>query len=264
MTFNTIPIGNYIHGTSILHRFDPRIKLISLTIIVIGIVIGHGWLPLVIGGCYTLSAIFLSGIDIRFLFRSLKPFVWLLLITFFLNALFARGHIIIEAPLPSGGITSEGIEIGLLYSIRIGLLILVASLMTLTTEPIMLIDSIEYLMRPLKKIKMNPHDIALAMVITLRFIPLLLEEATKIVKSHRARGFNPSRNITKNVKYLPLLFLPLFVSAVDRAHKLAISMDARLFQVGYPRTRYTNLMMTSSDWLALVASVIVTLSMIVI
>jgi energy-coupling factor transport system permease protein len=264
MSFNNIPIGNYIYGTSVIHRLDPRIKLITLTVFVMSIFISNGLIPLAIGGWYIFTAIFLSGIDGRLLLRSLKPFIWLILITFILNAIFVQGHIIIRAPLPSGGITAEGIETGLLYSVRIGLFIAASSLVTYTTEPIMLVDSIEYLMRPLEKVKINPHDIALAMVITLRFIPILLEEATKIVKSHRARGFRPSKKMIKNVKYFPIFFLPLFVSAVDRAQKLAIAMDSRLFQSGKPRTKYITLMMTSHDWLAFAMSVVITLCMVMV
>ena len=190
------------------------------------------------------------------------PFKWLIILTVILNVLFVGGHILIEAPLPYGGITLEGLNIGLLYGARISILVITASLLTLTTEPVVLVDGVEKLLQPFSRVGLKPHEIALAMVITIRFIPVLLDEAVKIRKSHAARVLRPV-GIRDNLKSVSLLLLPLFTSAVHRAEDLATAMESRLYRSEAQRTRYNEIRMTRKDWVVITVSLLFVLCMVV-
>ena len=255
MSIRDITLGQYVHGGSLLHRLDPRTKLFSTFLVMGGLFAQNTWEPAAVGLVFAALACALSGLPPFFLLRGVLPFRWLILMTVLLNLLFTGGHILIEAPLPFGGITAEGLDSGLLYGARIGLLVLVASLLTLTTEPVVLVDGIEKLLRPFARFGLQSHDIATAMVITIRFIPVLLGEAVKIRKSHAARGLRPA-GLIANLKSVSILLLPLFLSAVRRAEHLAIAMDSRLYRTGAVRTRYRELRMRRRDWLALGVSLV--------
>ncbi|MFA6472904.1 MAG: energy-coupling factor transporter transmembrane component T [Candidatus Latescibacterota bacterium] len=256
-----ITLGRYIYGVSLLHQLDPRTKLASILLIMSGLFIKDSWYPLGIAGLYTVIAALLSGLPFFYLVRSLTPFKWLIILTVVLNVLFVGGHILIEAPLPYGGITAEGLNLGLLYGARIALLVITASLLTLTTEPVVLVDGVEKLLRPFSRFGLKPHEIALAMVITIRFIPVLLDEAVKIRKSQAARGLRPA-GMRGNLKSVSILLLPLFTSAVHRAEDLATAMESRLFNSGSQRTRYNEICMTRKDWIVIAVSLLFVLCMI--
>ena len=134
MSLKDITLGHYIFGTSLLHRLDPRTKLLSICIVMVGLFTGSGWTAPIIAAAFTCAAWVVSGFSFSSIVRSLLPFKWLILMTVVLNILFVGGHIIFEAPLPYGGITREGLEFGLLYGVRITLLIVSASLLTMSTE----------------------------------------------------------------------------------------------------------------------------------
>jgi energy-coupling factor transport system permease protein len=263
MSLKDITLGRYVYGTSILHRLDARTKLVCLLIIMCGLFGFNGWHTLLYTGLYIGIACALSGLNPSFLARSILPFRWLILITVLLNILFVGGHILIEAPLPYGGITKEGLSLGVLYGARITMLVLAASLLTLTTEPVVLVSGVEKMLSPLAKTGFKPQELALAMVITIRFIPVLLDEATKIRKSHKARGFNPNRGMAARLKSVSLLLLPLFTSSIRRAEHLAVAMDCRLYRSEARRTRYKDTRMSFCDWAALVITVLFVLGMIV-
>jgi len=223
---------------------------------------GKGYYPALIALGFAIAAGALSGLPFSYILRSILPFKWLIIITVLLNCIFTGGHILVEAPLPYGGVTSEGLEYGILYGARIAILVLIASIMTLTTEPVVLVDGIEKLLRPFARFGLRPHDIALSMVITIRFIPVLLDEAVKIRKSHAARGLRPA-GIRANLKSVSILFVPLFISAIRRAEELAVAMESRLYRSGEHRTRYREIRMASRDWAALAAACIFASAMIV-
>lgn len=264
MSLKDITLGRYVHGTSIIHRLDPRTKFISLLLLMGGVFGGKSWPALIVAGLFTMTACLLSGLSPRYMVRSLMPFKWLILVTVVLNMLFVGGHILVEAPLPYGGITREGLEFGLLYGGRITLLVLAASLLTLTTEPIILVAGVEKMLAPLSKIGVRPHEVATAMVITIRFIPVLLDEAVKIRKSHAARGFDPGKGLGNRLKSVSLHILPLFGSAIRRAEHLAIAMDCRLYRCEAQRSRYKEIRMAASDWTALAISGIVSIGMVML
>lgn len=261
MSFRDITIGRYVHGDSFLHRLDPRTKLVASFLVMGALFAGGGVKAVLAAFGFAVVAAYLSGLPVSYIFRSVLPFRWLIFITVILNVVFTGGHIVLEAPLPYGGFTSEGLEYGFLYGARIVILVFIASLLTLTTEPVVLVDGVEKMLRPFSRIGIHPHDIALSMVITIRFIPVLLDEAVKIRKSHAARGLRPV-GFRANLKSVSILFVPLFISAVRRAEELAIAMDSRLYRSGVHRTRYREISMISRDWGVLAITVVLAVWMV--
>ncbi|MCE5249996.1 energy-coupling factor transporter transmembrane protein EcfT [bacterium] len=264
MSLRDITLGRFVYGTSFLHRLDPRAKLVCLLIIMCGLFGMSGWRPLLFTGLYTALACAMSGLTPFYLARSIMPFKWLILVTVLLNVLFVGGHILVEAPLPYGGITKEGLMLGTLYGSRIALLVLAASLLTLTTEPIVLVTGVEKMLYPLSKIGMKPQELAIAMVITIRFIPVLLDEAVKISKSHAARGFNPNRGLKARLKSVSMLMVPLLTSSIRRAEHLAVAMDCRLYRSEVQRTRYREIHMSFRDWAVLSVTAVFVLGMTIV
>jgi energy-coupling factor transport system permease protein len=208
-------------------------------------------------GLAIVTACAISGIPARYLARSLIPFRWLILLTFFLNVLFTGGRILVAGPLPFGGITAEGLVSGTIYSLRLLLLVMGASLLTLTTQPVMLVAAVEKLLAPFKWLGFNTQDFALSMMITIRFIPVLIDEAVKIRKSYVARGFNPDRNFAARMQGMSMLMLPLLNSTFRRAEELALAMECRLYRGDAARTRFFELSMAGRDWLALIVVLVV-------
>ncbi len=262
MAIKDITLGKYVHSDSFLHRLDPRAKLISLLLIMTGLFAADGSASLLAAGVFTFCAASLSGLRWLYIARSLLPFKWLILITLALNVLFVGGHIIIEAPLPYGGITAEGLSAGLVYGTRLALLILLASILTLTTQPVVLVAGIEKLLHPLTLLKVDPHEIAIAMVITIRFIPVLLGEAEKIRKSQIARGLRPGGSPIARMRSMVHLVMPLVLSSLRRAEELAVAMECRLYRGTGNRTRYHDIRMKSWDWTVIGGTLIFTLGII--
>ena len=251
MSMKDIALGRYIHGDSLIHRLDPRAKLLSLFAVMAAVVASSDKATVAAGACFTIFACLLTGLGTRLMLRSLTPFFWLIVITVVLNLLFTGGHIVVPGPLPYGGITSEGIAVAILNGGRIVVVVVLAAILTLTTEPVTLVDGIELLLAPLKAVGVRPGEIALSMVITIRFIPLLIDEAEKIRKSHRARGLRPGGSIARRLHTLPLLFLPLFHAAFRRADALAAAMECRLYRPDAERTSLVEMRFAALDYLAL-------------
>ena len=232
-----ITLGQYFPGNSFLHRLDPRMKLIiTLALIVLVFfvkgLIGYALLYGLIVGCAALSRI-----SPRFLIKGMKPILFIIVLTFALNALFASG----DTVWLSWGfltITREGVTNAVFMALRLVFLMICTQLMTLTTSPIALTDALERLMKPLKKIGFPAHELAMMMSIALRFIPTLLEETDKIMKAQSARGADfESGNLLRRAKAMVPLLVPLFVSAFRRAVELALAMEARCYHGGRNRTR---------------------------
>lgn len=241
-----ITIGQYIPGNSLIHRLDPRTKiLITLGYMIILFVLNNFY-----GYIFPLSliilAVVLSGISPRYILKGLKPLVFIITLTFILNSFMIKGRVIYKiGPLD---ITYEGLSQGAFMAIRLILLIVGTSLLTLTTSPILLTDGIERLLSPFKKIGVPAHELAMMMTIALRFIPTLLEETDKIMKAQMARGADfESGNLINRAKNLVPLLVPLFISAFRRADDLAMAMEARCYRGGENRTRMKELKMTALD-----------------
>ena len=245
-----ITLGQFFPGTSLLHRLDPRAKLVSVVLFVASLFIsksfwGYGLCILFLAWC-----IKISGISPKMILKSLKPLVIILCFTGILNMFYTPGEVLARFWIFK--ITREGIYTAAYMILRIVLLIAATSMLTYTTSPIALTDAIERLLNPLKKIRVPVHEFAMMMTIALRFIPTLIEETDKIMSAQKARGadFETGGIIDKAKALVPIL-VPLFVSAFRRADELATAMECRLYHGGEGRTRLNTLVMTGRDYAAL-------------
>lgn len=252
-----ITLGQYMPGNTVVHRLDPRMKII-LTILYIAVIFCVSspiWylLPLL----YVMLATRLSGLKPKHLLKSIKPLRFLLLLTFVLNLFFSTGETIwLQWGILK--VTREGFITAIHFAMRLVFLVAGTSLLTLTTSPIALSDGIELLLKPLKVIHFPAHELAMMMTIALRFIPTLIEETDKIMKAQMARGADfESGNLLKRAKAMIPLLVPLFVSAFRRAGDLAMAMEARCYHGGEGRTRLRVLKYTRSDLWALLITVAV-------
>jgi energy-coupling factor transport system permease protein len=241
-----ITIGQYVGGDSVLHRSDPRTKIIAAILMMAVIFILTDILSYIIFAFLLLFMILVSRIPIKYTLKGLKPIFFLIIFTVIINLFTVKGVVAVDLGFAS--ITNEGIYTAARLALRLILLVISASLLTLTTTPINLTDGIERLLKPLSKIGFPGHELALMMTIALRFIPTLVEETDKIMKAQKSRGADlESGNIIKRAKsFLPVL-VPLFVNSFKRADDLAIAMEARGYRGGKGRTRLKELHFSSAD-----------------
>ncbi len=231
-----ITIGQYYPTDSIIHKLDPRVKLITTFAFIISLFIFHSAYGYLLVALFLGIVIRLSKVPVKFIVKGLKSVVVLLLFTSFFNLFLTPGDTIWN--FGAIKITDKGISSAIFFSIRLILLILGSSLMTFTTTPNQLTDGLEKVMGPLNRIKVPVHEIAMMMSIALRFIPILLEETDKIMKAQMARGADfESGGIIKRSKSMIPLLVPLFVSAFRRANDLAMAMEARCYRGGEGRTK---------------------------
>jgi energy-coupling factor transport system permease protein len=247
-----ITIGQYFPGNSIIHRLDPRFKIVITLLYIIMLFSGGHYICLLIGAVYTFGAILLSGIPMKMFWKSVKPLLPFLLITATLNLLLmGTGEVLWQWKFLK--ITENGLNTSVFMVIRIVLLIMGSSLLTYTTSPITLTDAIERLLSPLRKIKFPVHELAMMMSIALRFIPTLIEETDKIMSAQRARGADfETGGLVKRAKALLPILVPLFVSAFRRADELAVAMESRCYHGGEGRTRMKQLKFALRDYVTLV------------
>lgn len=255
-------IGRYVPADSLVHRMDPRSKLIIIFLFVCIIFLANNFTTYVLIGIYTFLMLGLSRIPVRFLYAGLKPVLWLVLFTLLLQVFFTKeGTLLYElGPIK---IYEEGVRQGIFISMRFFFLILMTSLLTLTTTPIEITDGLETLLHPLKKVRFPVHEMALMMSISLRFIPTLMQETDKIMKAQIARGVEFSSGPIKDrIKAVIPLLIPLFVSSFKRAEELAIAMEARGYRGGEGRTKYRLLSWNFSDSLQILILIILTILLI--
>ena len=250
-----ITLGQYLPGNTLVHRLDPRMKILLtfLYIALIFCVSSPVWY--VIPLAYLLISARLSGLTLKRLLKSVKPLRFLLILTFVLNLCFSGGDTVW---LQWGvlKISKEGFFTALHFCMRLVFLVAGTSILTLTTSPVALSDGIEMLLRPLKKVRFPVHELAMMMTIALRFIPTLIEEADQIMKAQMARGADfESGNLFKRAKAMIPLLVPLFVSAFRRAGDLAMAMEARCYHGDEGRTRLRVLRYTRNDLWALLFTV---------
>ena len=247
--FDSITLGQYYQTDSVLHRLDPRVKLVGTFTYLISLFIVSSFAGYFLAGLFLFAMIKLSNVPFRYIVRGMKTILFLLLITVFFNLFLTPGEVIWQFWIFK--ITREGVSFAVKMALRLSLLILGSSIMTLTTTPTQLTDALESLMNPLKKVRVPVHEIAMMMSIALRFIPILMEETDKIMKAQIARGADfESRNIVKKIKSLVPLLVPLFISAFRRANDLAMAMEARCYQGGEGRTKMKPLVYTGRDRIA--------------
>ncbi|GAE26068.1 transmembrane component of general energizing module of ECF transporters [Halalkalibacter wakoensis JCM 9140] len=231
-------IGQYVSTSSLLHRLDPRSKLINVFLLVIIIFLSTNWLTNVAIILFTIAMVFLSNVSLSFLFKGIRPILWLVLFTFILQLLLNReGNVLYQISIFT--VYEEGLRQAVNIAIRLLTIILLTSLVTLTTRPIDLTDGLESLFTPLKKVGLPAHELALMMSISLRFIPTLMQETEKIMKAQMARGVDFTTGpIGQRMKALLPLLVPLFISAFHRAEELALAMESRGYRGGEGRTKY--------------------------
>lgn len=246
-----VTLGQYFPGNSIIHRLDPRTKLIVIVIYIVALFKADSWFSylLVIAG--TAACMAVSGISPRHIFKGLKGMLIIIILTAALNVFYTQG-----TPVHEGWIiTYEGIYRAIKMILRIVLLITGTFLLTYTTSPMALTDGLEMLLSPLKKIKVPVHEMTMMMSMALRFIPTLIEETDKIMSAQKARGADfETGGLVKRAKALIPILVPLFVSAFRRADDLAIAMECRCYHGGEGRTRMKVLKMHFRDLAALVIS----------
>lgn len=244
-----ITIGQYYPANSVIHRLDPRVKLIATFAYIISLFFFKSIFGYILVAAFLGAVIILSKVPFGFIIRGLKAVVFLLLFTSVFNLFLTPGNSIYRIGIIN--ITDKGVSTAIFFSIRLILLILGSSLMTFTTTPNQLTDGLEKVMGPLKHIKVPVHEIAMMMSIALRFIPILLEETDKIMKAQMARGADfESGGIIKRSKSMIPLLVPLFVSAFRRANDLAMAMEARCYRGGDGRTKMKPLRYHSRDYIA--------------
>jgi energy-coupling factor transport system permease protein len=257
-------IGRYVPGESILHRMDPRSKLIIIFLFVCVVFIANNAWTYGVLAIYTLLMVGMSKIPARFLYGGLKPILLLVVFTFLLHVFMTKGG---ELLLDLGWlkIYEEGIRQGIFISLRFFLLILITSLLTLTTTPIEITDGLETLLNPLKKVNFPVHELALMMSISLRFIPTLMQETDKIMKAQTARGVEyNSGPVKERIKAIVPLLIPLFISSFKRAEELAVAMEARGYKGGEGRTKYRQLKWGTADTSMILFLALVTILLIVL
>ena len=243
-----ITLGQFFPGDTIVHRLDPRTKLIIVVMYIIALFQADSWPAYIFVTLLTGLCMLLSRITPANIFNGLKPMLFIIVLTALLNVFYTEG-----TPVKEGWIiTWEGIERAVQMILRIVLLISGTFLLTYTTSPIALTDGLELLLNPLKKIRLPVHEMTIMMSMALRFIPTLIEETDKIMSAQKARGadFETGGLIDRARALMPVL-VPLFVSAFRRADELAVAMESRCYHGGEGRTRMKQLKMETRDFIAL-------------
>ena len=244
-----ITIGQYYQGDSVIHRLDPRLKVVGVFVYLISLFCFKTIFGFLAAGLFFVVVLKLSKVPFRFVVKGLKPILFLLIFTAALNLLWTPGRVIWSFGILS--LTKEGIYKCVFMALRLLLLIIGSSMLTLTTTPNQLTDAMEHLLKPLQKVKAPVHEIAMMMSIALRFIPILTEELDKIMKAQMSRGVDfESGNILERGKKLIPVLVPLFIAAIRRASDLAMAMDARCYNGGEGKTRLHPLVYKKQDYAA--------------
>ncbi len=260
-----ITLGQFFPGNSILHRADPRAKLLLTVLYIVTLFVASNIISFAILLLFSIAMILISQISLKVILKGFKPVLFILVFTFLINMFFTKGETIL---LNIGFVTLyfEGVYKAFIMSVRILMLINVTCLlMSYTTSPIMLTDAIEQLFAPLKKIKIPVHEFAMMMTIALRFIPTLIEETDKIMNAQKTRGADFSEGgLVKRAKALIPVLVPLFVSSFRRADELAIAMECRCYRGGEGRSRMTTLHYSPIDFALSLLFVILLISVIIV
>ena len=255
---NNIALGRYLPLTSIIHNMDPRAKIGAMLLMMVAIFIPAGYTG------YIIIGIAVAKLKLSFLWRAMKPMLFMLSFLLIINLLVVRsGDVLIT--IGSWNIYTDALTQTLYIVIRLALMIMITTILTATTKPLELTLGIEDLLKPFKVIGVPAHDIAMMISIALRFIPTLIEETQRIMKAQASRGVDMENGkLMEKVKAILSLIVPLFVSAFQRAEELAYAMEARGYIPSRPRTRYKQLKMHGKDVALLLLSVLILVGMIVL
>ncbi len=256
-----ITLGQYFPGDTIVHRLDPRTKLICVILFIVALFLAVNWTGYAIVVTATVVFMILSKISPKRIFSGLKPMLFIIVLTGALNIFYTKGTPVVEGWM----ITWEGIERAVQMILRITLLISGTFLLTYTTSPIAITDGLEMLLKPLKLIRFPVHEMTLMMSMALRFIPTLIEETDKIMSAQRARGADfETGGLIKRAKALLPILVPLFVSSFRRADELAVAMESRCYHGGEGRTRMKQLIFAGRDYVTLALFVLFLAGMIIL
>ena len=261
---NNIALGRYLPLTSIIHNMDPRAKIGAMLLMMVAIFIPAGYTGYIIIGIAVVLTALLAKLKLSFLWRAMKPMLFMLSFLLIINLLVVRsGDVLIT--IGSWNIYTDALTQTLYIVIRLALMIMITTILTATTKPLELTLGIEDLLKPFKVIGVPAHDIAMMISIALRFIPTLIEETQRIMKAQASRGVDMENGkLMEKVKAILSLIVPLFVSAFQRAEELAYAMEARGYIPSRPRTRYKQLKMHGKDVALLLLSVLILVGMIVL
>lgn len=259
-----ITIGQYYPAKSILHRLDPRVKIVCTLLYLVSLFLFKSIPGYLVATLFLVVVIRMSKVPFSYIVRGLKPIIFLLLITVLFNLFLTRsGEVLFQKWIFT--ITAGGLQTAVYMGIRLIYLIIGSSLMTFTTTPNELTDGIEALLEPLKKIHVPVHEIAMMMSIALRFIPILLEETDKIMKAQIARGADlESGNMIQRAKSMIPILVPLFVSAFRRANDLAMAMESRCYRGGEGRTKMKPLRYRSRDYIAYIVVIVYVIAVVLV
>ena len=250
-----ITIGQYFPGNSIVHKLDPRMKIILIFLLIVSIFICKNIAGLGAIILFSVILVLISKISFKTVLKSIKPLVVIILLTAVLNIFYGKGDALVQ--LGRLKITADGIETAVFMAVRIITLVVISSLLTYTTSPTELTDALERLLKPLKLIKIDVHSIAMTMTIALRFIPTLIEEIEKIMSAQKSRGADlESGSLIHRAKALIPVLIPLFVSAFRRAGELAYAMECRCYHGGEGRTKMKVMKLSARDFLSLAAVIL--------
>ncbi|KRM60176.1 energy-coupling factor transporter transmembrane component T family protein [Secundilactobacillus malefermentans] len=239
--------GRFIPGESWVHKMDPRAKLLISFFFILLVFFANNVMSYVLVFAVLISSILLSGVSLGFFIKGIRPLLWLMVFTVIIQILFgAGGHVYWSWGWIS--ITQQGVISAVYILLRFLAIIMMSTLLTLTTQPLQIADGVEELLKPLKKIHFPVETLALMLSLALRFVPTLMDEATKIMDAQRARGVDfGSGGVKQQVKTVVPLLIPLFVSAFNRASDIAIAMEARGYKDGLNRTKYRELRWRKQD-----------------
>ncbi|MCI8272112.1 MAG: energy-coupling factor transporter transmembrane protein EcfT [Erysipelotrichaceae bacterium] len=252
---NNIALGRYLPLDSVIHRMDPRAKIGAMLLLMIAIFIPAGYTGYMVIGVAVVLAALLAKLKFSFLWRSMKPMLFMLVFLLIINILIVKeGFVILQ--IGSFAVYSEAIMQTLYIVIRLMLMIMITTILTATTKPLDLTLGIEDLLKPFQVIHVPSHEIAMIISLALRFIPTLIEETQRIMKAQASRGVDMEEgSLKEKVMGILSLIVPLFVSAFQRADELANAMEARGYIPNKKRTRYKQLKMAGKDYILLLISV---------
>ncbi len=251
MALKDITLGQYFPGNTVIHRLDPRTKLLFTILYIVALFSAKGGAAYAVLFLTLCACIAISKIRPKTILRGMRPILFIIILTAVLNIFYTPGDPIWQWKFLK--ITVEGLWAAFFMVLRISFLITCAFMLTYTTAPIMLTDGLEKLLGPLKKVHVPVHELSMMMSIALRFIPTLIEETDKIMSAQKARGADfDTGNLFQKAKALVPLLVPLFISAFRRADELATAMECRCYHGGEGRTRLRQLRFQGSDIAALI------------
>ena len=254
MALKDITLGQYFPGNSLLHRFDPRSKILFTVLFIAAIFLCKGLVSYGITLLILLMMIGISKVQPRVFLKGMKPVIFIVVCTAILNLFYTSGTVLWSWGILK--ITEEGIWKAGFMVLRILMLIACTLLLTYTTSPILLTDGLEKLLRPLKKLHFPVHELSMMMSIALRFIPTLIQETDKIISAQKARGADfDSGNLIQKAKALIPILIPLFISSFRRAEELAIAMECRCYHGDEGRTSLRQLRYAGRDYGLIVFSI---------